>query len=123
MKVSSKIIFENLKIYAYHGVLPEENSIGTYYILNIELEADLWKAVGTDDLHDTINYAEVNDLIHQEMKIPSKLMEHAAGRISKKIKLAFPQVSWIKVKMTKTNPPMQGEMDGISVEIEKEYSE
>ena len=119
--MTTKILFENLKIYAYHGVLPEETIIGTYFIVNVELHADLWKAVGTDDLNDTVNYAEVNDIIHEEMKIPSKLMEHVCGRISKKIKLAFQQISYIKVKMTKTNPPMQGEMEGVSVEIEKDY--
>ena len=119
--MTTKILFENLKIYAYHGVLPEETIIGTYFIVNVELHADLWKAVGTDDLNDTVNYAEVNDIIHEEMKIPSKLMEHVCGRISKKIKLEFPQISYIKVKMTKTNPPMQGEMEGVSVEIEKDY--
>ena len=119
--MTTKILFENLKIYAYHGVLPEETIIGTYFIVNVELHADLWKAVGTDDLNDTVNYAEVNDIIHEEMKIPSKLMEHVCGRISKKIKLEFQQISYIKVKMTKTNPPMQGEMEGVSVEIEKDY--
>ncbi|UOE41500.1 dihydroneopterin aldolase [Chryseobacterium suipulveris] len=119
--MTSKIFLENLKIYGYHGVLPEENIIGTYFILNVEIHADLWKAVGTDDLNDTINYAEVNDIIHEEMKIPSKLMEHVVGRISKKIKLAFPQITFIKVRMTKTNPPMRGEMSGVSVEIEKSY--
>lgn len=119
--MTSKIFLENIKIYAYHGVLPEENIIGTYYILNIEIHADLWKAVGTDDLNDTISYAEINDLIHAEMKIPSKLMEHASGRIMSEIKNTFPQISFIKIKMTKTNPPMQGEMDGASVEIENQF--
>ena len=113
-----KIYLENLKIYAYHGVLPEETIIGTYYIVNVEIHADLWKAVGTDDLNDTINYAEINDIIHAEMKIPSKLMEHVAGRIMKKIHTKFPQISFTKIKITKTNPPMPGEMDGVSVEIE-----
>lgn len=119
--MTSKIFFENLKIFAYHGVLPEEKIIGTHFILNIEIHADLWKAVGTDDLNDTINYAEVNDIIHKEMKIPSELMEHVCGRILKNIKLKFPQVTFIKVKMTKTNPPMQGEMDGVSVEIKNDF--
>ena len=116
--MTSKILLENLKIYAYHGVLPEETLIGTYYFLNLEVHADLWKAVGTDDLNDTINYAEINDIIHEEMKIPSKLMEHVAGRILKKITKKFPQVSFLKIKITKTNPPMPGEMDGVSVQIE-----
>ena len=40
--MTSKIILENIKIYAYHGVLPEEKILGTFYILNVEIKADLW---------------------------------------------------------------------------------
>lgn len=119
--MTTKIILENLKIYSYHGVLPEEKIIGTYYIVNVEVHADLWKAVGTDDLNDTINYAEINAIIHDQMKIPSKLMEHVAGRILKEINFRFPQISFIKIKMTKTSPPMPGEMHGVSVQIEHQF--
>lgn len=116
--MTSKIFLENVKIYAYHGVLPEEKIIGTYFIVNVELHADLWKAVGNDDLNDTINYAKINEIIHQQMEIPSELMEHVAGRILKNIKVTFPQISFVKIRITKTSPPMKGEMDGVSVEIE-----
>lgn len=119
--MTSKIIFENLKIYAYHGVLEEEKVLGTYFILNVELSADLNKASQTDDLADTINYAEVNEIIHQEMATPSQLLEHAIARLIRKIKAKFPQITLIKVKLTKTNPPMRGEMDGVSIEIEEKY--
>ena len=84
--MSSKIILENIKIYAYHGVLPEEKILGTYYIVNAEIVAEITKAAETDDLNDTINYALINDINHAEMKIPSELLEHVAGRIIRKIK-------------------------------------
>lgn len=117
----SKIFLENVKIYAYHGVLPEENIIGTYYILNVEIHTDLWNAAESDDLHDTISYAEINDIIHNEMKINSKLLEHVAGRIIAKIHENFEQISYIKLKITKTSPPMKGEMKGASIELEKSF--
>lgn len=119
--MTSKIILENLKIYAFHGVLPEEKIIGTTYILKVEVHADLWKATETDDLQDTINYAAVNDILHAEMGIPSQLLEHVIGRIFKKLQVSFPQITFIKIKLTKTNPPMRGEMDGVSVEMAKEF--
>ncbi|EFK36471.1 Dihydroneopterin aldolase [Chryseobacterium gleum] len=117
----SKIYLEDVKIYAYHGVLPEENIIGTYYILNVELHTDLWKAAESDDLHDTISYADINDILHSEMKIKSRLLEHVAGRMITKIHSSFPQVDYIKLKITKTAPPMQGEMKGASIELEKSF--
>ncbi|MCW1960667.1 MULTISPECIES: dihydroneopterin aldolase [Chryseobacterium] len=117
----SKIYLEDVRIYAYHGVLPEENIIGTYYILNVELHTDLWKAAESDDLHDTISYADINDILHKEMKIKSKLLEHVAGRIISTIHNSFPQIDYIKLKITKTAPPMQGEMTGASIELEKSF--
>ncbi|MBT2623141.1 dihydroneopterin aldolase [Chryseobacterium sp. ISL-6] len=118
----SKIFLEDVKIYAYHGVLPEENTIGTYYLLNLEIHTDLWKASESDDLNDTISYADINDIIHGEMKIKSKLLEHVAGRIISKIYESFPEISYIKLKITKTAPPMQGEMTGASIELEKSFN-
>ncbi|MGC4129467.1 MAG: dihydroneopterin aldolase [Bergeyella sp.] len=119
--MQSKILLENLKIYAHHGVLPEENIIGTYYLVNLELHADLWKATESDALEDTISYADINEIIHREMKIPSKLLEHVSGRIIGAIHHQFPQITCIKIKITKTSPPMKGEMKGASVELERKF--
>ena len=120
--MTSKIIFEDLKIYAYHGVLEEERCLGTYFLLNITLEADLWKAAETDVLTDTLNYAAANDIIHREMEIPSMLLEHVSGRMMQALKSAFPQITKIELKLTKTSPPMKGELKGISVAFEKSFS-
>jgi len=117
----SKIFLEDVRIYAYHGVLPEENIIGTYYILNLEIHTDIWIAAESDDLNDTISYADINEIIHEEMKIKSKLLEHVAGRIITKIHENFSQISYIKLRITKTSPPMKGEMKGASIELEKSF--
>ena len=115
----SRILIEDLKIFAKHGVLQEENVVGTYYLVNLEIEANIWKASQTDALEDTINYAKINEIIHQEMAIPSKLLEHVIGRIFSKLEQNFPQITAMKIKLTKVNPPMKGEMKGVSIEMEK----
>lgn len=120
--MKSKIILEDIKIYAYHGVLPEEAVIGNHYVVNLEVHADLEKASQSDDLDDTINYAEINSIIHQEMQIRSQLLEHVIGRIINKIENQFPRITFIKIKLTKTIPPMPGEMKGVSLEFEKEIN-
>lgn len=117
----SAIILEEIKIYAFHGVLPQERILGTYYVVNAEIETDLWKAASSDDLKDTINYAEIHEIILREMAIPSDLLEHVAGRIIQKISNQYPQVSEIKIKITKTQPPMRGEMKGVSIELSKKF--
>ena len=93
--------------------------MGTYYLVNVEIEANIWKASQTDALEDTINYAEINEIIHQEMKISSKLLEYVIGRIFSKLEQNFPQITAMKIKLTKVNPPMKGEMKGVSIEMEK----
>lgn len=119
--MTTRILFENLKIYAYHGVLEEERIIGTYYLINAEIHTDLWKASQSDDLKDTINYAEINEIFHEEMKVPSHLLEHVVARMMNAIEKRFRKISYIKIKLTKTNPPMKGQMDGVSVEMEKDF--
>lgn len=119
--MKSKIILEDLKIYAYHGVLPEENLIGTYYLINAEFETDLWKAADTDNLNDTVSYAEINDFIHEEMSRPSKLLENVAGRIIEGIGKKFPQILAVKLTIMKTSPPIKGECKGASVYFERQY--
>lgn len=121
MSLTTKIFLEGIKIYAHHGVLPEERSIGTYYLINAELHTDFSKAMETDDLHHTISYADINDIIHQEMKTPSLLLERVAGRILTRIEKEYPQVTCLKLKITKTAPPLQGEVFGAGVEVEKTF--
>ncbi|MBF6610232.1 MAG: dihydroneopterin aldolase [Chryseobacterium sp.] len=120
--MNSKIIIEDLRIYAYHGVLPEEKIIGTWYLVNLEITTDLWNAVESDALSSTLNYAEINDIIHREMAVPSKLMEHVAGRILNNIYQNYPGITFLKIRITKTNPPMKGEMKGVSIELEKKIT-
>ena len=120
--MKSKIYLEDIKIYANHGVLPEEALIGNTYLVNAEIHADIAKATETDDLNDTISYADINDVIHEEMAIRSELLEHVIGRIIRRIESEFPKVTFIKVKLTKVKPPMPGEMRGVSLEFEKEIN-
>ncbi len=120
--MNSKIIIEDLRIYAYHGVLPEEKIIGTWYLVNLEITTDIWNAVESDALSSTLNYAEINDIIHREMAIPSKLMEHVGGRILNTVYQNYPGITFLKIKITKTNPPLKGEMKGVSIELEKKIT-
>ncbi len=120
--MKSKIILEDIKIYAYHGVLQEEAIIGNHYVVNLEVHADLEIASQTDNLNDTVNYAEINEIIHQEMENRSQLLEHVIGRIINRIEGSFSQITFIKIKLTKTIPPMLGEMKGVSLEFEKEIN-
>jgi dihydroneopterin aldolase len=119
--MNSKIELKDLKFYAYHGVLPQETLVGNNYILTVTLTAPLAKAMVSDNLDDTINYAAVYTVIQQEMAIPSKLLEHVAGRILHSLKRHFPQLTEINLSISKVNPPIGGDIHSASVILEETY--
>ena len=74
------IFLENVRFYSYHGVAPQETAIGNEFIINLRLKTDFGKATETDEVEDTVSYADIHAALKEEMDIPSKLLEHACGR-------------------------------------------
>lgn len=111
------VFLRNVRFHAFHGVMPQEGRVGGDFILDIRVGYPLEQAMTSDEVEDTLNYASLYELIAQEMRQPSKLLEHVAGRIVKAIENAFPQVSSINLTLTKQNPPMGADCDGAGVEI------
>ena len=66
---------------------------------------------------DTLNYATLYEMARQEMAIPSRLLEHVAGRIGQRVLSEWPEVTTIDLTLTKENPPMGADCDGASVEL------
>ncbi len=113
----STISIEGMEFFAYHGCFAEEQIIGTKFKIDLFLEVNTSKAEISDDLHDTVNYQTVYELIKAEMKIKSKLLESVGKRILDKIKLTFPEVEKSKIKIRKLNPPLGGKMEFVSIEL------
>ena len=114
---TGKIILDDIRFYAYHGVMEQERRVGGEYNVSLTVEADLADAARTDDVADTINYAELYELVKREMAMPSKLLEHVAARIGQRAIETFERITAVTVKVTKLNPPMGGDSKGASVEI------
>ena len=115
----SQILIENIKIYAYHGCLKEENIIGSDYLIDLKVDLDYSRASETDDLNYTVSYAEINKVIHEEMAIVSCLLEHVAQRIINRVLNDFIKIEKVKIKLSKVNPPMGGDVEKVSVIIKK----
>ena len=113
--MTTKITLQAMKFYAYHGVLEQERRVGNTFVVDLTLMAPLEKAVQSDQLEDTINYAEVYELTKQEMDIPSQLLEHVAGRICRALRHHFPQIEQIEIRVSKLNPPFGGDVHSASV--------
>ena len=113
--MTTKIELEEMRFYAYHGVMPQEAKVGNNFVVNLTLTAPLEQAVKSDELDDTINYATVYAVVKEQMDIPSKLIEHAAGRILYALKERFPELTGIELKFSKLNPPFGGDVHSASI--------
>lgn len=112
-----KIQLENIKAYAHHGCLPQETNIGSDYLVNVSVETNLSKASISDQLKDTVDYVHINRIVKQEMAKPSKLLEHVAKRIIDRIFIELPIVQKAKVSVSKINPPINGDVEKVTVTI------
>lgn len=119
--MTTQIELKEMKFYAYHGVMEQEQKVGNHFVVNLLLTAPLEKAVAYDRLEDTINYATVYELVKQEMSIPSRLIEHAAGRILLALKNYFPQLLEVELKLSKLNPPFGGDVYSASVILKDKF--
>lgn len=117
-----RIILENIRVYSNHGCLDEEALIGSDYLIDLEVEADLSKSAQTDELNDTVDYVQLNRIVREETLIRSKLLEKVTERILERIHLELPQITFVKVKLSKLNPPIGGNVEKVSVVLEKKFS-
>ena len=118
----TKIVLRDMKFHAFHGVSPQERCVGNDFLVNLTLTAPLEKAVTSDNLDATVNYATVCSLVKKEMNIPSLLIEHVAGRILHALKIHFPCITEIEISLSKLNPPVGCEMHSASVVLVETYS-
>lgn len=115
--VSGFICLNELRFFARHGVLPQERETGGEFIVSVRAKYPLGKALESDDVADTLNYAEIFEIINKEMQKPSCLLENVAGRIGKSIFMQMPLIESLDISVAKTNPPMEADIGSASVEL------
>ncbi len=113
------IKLKNIRTFSYHGCLVEEGKIGSDYSVNLEVKTDLRKSCISDDLADTVDYVLLNQIVVEEMAIRSDLLEHVAYRIIIRIFAEAPSVSRIKIGVSKINPPIGGDVEAVTIELEE----
>jgi dihydroneopterin aldolase len=112
----------DIKLYCFHGCLPEEEKIGGYYSVDVKLVTDFTEAAVNDDLGKTIDYVMVNKIVEEEMAIRSKLIEQVGQRIVTRIKNESDQIFSLFVKIIKHSPPINGDVANVAIIIEEDYS-
>jgi dihydroneopterin aldolase len=116
--MTDRIILEGMQFYGYHGVNPEERTLGQPYEVDLTVELDLKQPGASDRLEDTVSYTELYREVRQIMEGESRnLLEATAQAIADRIIGGFP-VWAVKVRLKKPRPPIRGSaIDNAVVEI------
>lgn len=109
----------NMQFYGRHGVNPEEQALGQRFEVDVTLQLDTRPAALVDDLHRTINYAQVYKVVKRIVEEECfKLIETIAETIAMHIGRQFtPQC--VRVCVRKPHAPIKGVLDYVAVEIER----
>ena len=105
----------NIRTFSFHGCLEEEAKIGSNYSVNLTIKTNLEPSSKTDELTDTVDYVDLNRIVVEEMAIRAKLLEHVAKRIMDRVLKELQMVTKIEVEVTKLNPPIGGDVEGVTI--------
>ena len=115
-----KIYINDLKVFAYHGVNPEEKEDGQNFYLDLEISLDISKACKTDDLNDTVSYAKIIKTVIRVMTAEKyDLLEHTAQVVVDAIFAEYEKVEKIKIKLKKPEAPIKADFGYVAVELER----
>jgi dihydroneopterin aldolase len=109
----------NIRTFSFHGCLEEEAKIGSNYRVDLTIKTNLQPSSETDELTDTVDYVDLNRIVVEEMAIRAKLLEHVAKRIIDRVLKELQMVTKIEVEVTKLNPPIGGDVEGVSIIMKK----
>jgi dihydroneopterin aldolase len=119
IEIEGVIEIDGMEFFAYHGCDEAERVAGNKFIVDTALVVSCNKAAASDDIRDTLDYRSAYEVIAREMKIPSRLLEHVAGRILDALHDTFPELLHATVKVSKLNPPLGGKVSATSVTLSK----
>lgn len=102
--VADRILLRDIRFFGNHGATREEQDVGQWYAVDIDLLLDLGPAGRSDDLTETVDYGEVCRAV---MELGSgrrfRLIETVAEEISKCV-LNNPAVESVRIRVTKSTP-------------------
>jgi dihydroneopterin aldolase len=117
------IHLSGLEVFAHHGVFPEEREHGQLFVVDLDVEYDASIAARSDDVADTINYAELAEVVHDAVAHdPVDLLETLAMRVLTRI-FSFPQATHARVTIHKPSAPMPVVLAGVSITVERSRAE
>ncbi|NJK36563.1 MAG: dihydroneopterin aldolase [Oscillatoriales cyanobacterium RM2_1_1] len=112
-----QIRIQRIRCYGYTGYLPEEQTLGQWFEVNVTLGLDLRIVGATDDIAATIDYRQVIATVQDIVKTRKfALVERLTGEIVNAL-LQMPRVEQVNVQLTKLAPPIPDFGGQIQIEI------
>jgi dihydroneopterin aldolase len=118
--MSDQIILTGIQGFGYHGLFEHERRDGQDFFVDLSLNVDLSVAAQSDSIDDTVNYAEITDLVVAEITSePVNLIEKLAGRIAERILRDHIKVSQVTVTVHKPQAPVAAQLKDIAVQVSR----
>jgi dihydroneopterin aldolase len=115
--MDQRIEIKGLRVYGYHGVMDFERQEGQYFIIDATIWLDASRAVQTDSISDTVSYAELAQLISNDVRHnPVNLLETLSQRLADLLLIsAGPLARKTKVKVGKPDAPIDLYFETVTV--------
>lgn len=118
------LFIDNLEVFANHGLFEEENKLGQKFIFDIECELNYKKAMFSDEMTDSISYADIAEVVVKTATTNTfNLLERLAGEILKNIFIEFSQIENINLKINKPGAPIKYHFEKCGVEVKTSREE
>ncbi len=105
------IAIHGAEFFAYHGFYPEEQKLGTKFIVDVEVDFIPVNNLNEDKIANTVDYEQLYKIVAGQMQQTRKLIETVAQSIADEIKEKYPFADKIQVSIKKLNPPLEGKVD------------
>lgn len=112
-----EISLTDLRFYGFHGVLEEERQIGNQYVVTLKIRVPHLPAIDSDDITSTVSYADLYEIVNEEMSIPRNLLETVCIKIARRIKDRYHTVETGEVEIEKVVPPIPGMIGNAKVKL------
>ena len=116
--MSDQIVLTGIHAFGYHGLFEHERKDGQDFFVDLTLAVDLKVASQSDAIADTVNYAEITDLVVEEITSnPVNLIEKLAARIAERVLNQHLKVQSVTVTVHKPQAPVAAQLKDIAVVV------
>lgn len=113
--MTDRIVLKGVRAFGYHGVLPHERANGQEFIVDLEVETSFDECADSDDVTDTVNYANLAQIAHDAIVGPAfNLIEKLADVIAANC-MQLAGVQAVSVTVHKPSAPIEVPFDNVSV--------